>query len=83
MGTQASIKFYLLDRPKSATSKPVYMRITYNRKKAELYTGFTCSVKEWNKADQNLTRTNATVNKKLAEKKSAVYSFLDELEKGE
>jgi integrase/recombinase XerD len=80
VGTQASIKFYLLDRPETATSKPIYMRITYNRKKAELYTGFTCSVKEWNKADQN-TRTSATINKKLAEKKSSVYTYLDELEK--
>lgn len=80
MGTQASIKFYLLNRPESATIKPIYMRITYNRKKAELYTGFTCQVKEWNKADQN-TRTNSTINKKLAERKSTVYAYLDELEK--
>lgn len=80
MGTHASIKFYLLNRPETATSKPIYMRITYNRKKAELYTGFTCTLKEWNNADQN-TRTSATINKKLADNKSAVYTYLDELEK--
>jgi len=56
------------------------MRITYARKKAELHTGFTCTKKEWNQANQN-TRTSTTVNKKLSDKKAAVYSFLEDLEK--
>jgi integrase/recombinase XerD len=80
VGTNASIKFYLLNRPESATAKPIYMRITYNRKKAELYTGYTCTKTDWNESQQN-TKTSATINKKLADKKLAVYTFLDELDK--
>jgi integrase/recombinase XerD len=80
MPGQASIKFYLFEGPKKQGVLPIYMRITYNRKKAELHTGFTCTKKEWNETNQN-TRTSTTVNKKLSDKKAAVYSYLEELEK--
>jgi integrase/recombinase XerD len=80
MGNQASIKFYLFEGPKPSGVLPIYMRITYARKKAELHTGFTCTKKEWNLADQN-TRTSTTVNRKLSDKKASVYSFLEDLEK--
>ena len=56
------------------------MRITYNRKKAELHTGFTTTLKDWDEANQN-SRKNSTINKNLSERKAAVYTFLDELEK--
>ncbi len=80
MPGQASIKFYLFEGPNKVGVLPIYMRITYNRKKAELHTGFTCTKKEWNESNQN-TRTSTTVNKKLSDKKAAVYSYLEELEK--
>ena len=80
MPGQASIKFYLFQGPNKAGVLPIYMRITYNRKKAELHTGFTCTKKEWNETNQN-TRTSTTVNKKLSDKKAAVYSYLEDLEK--
>jgi hypothetical protein len=38
MAGQASIKFYLFESSKSSGVLPIYMRITYNRKKAELHT---------------------------------------------
>ncbi len=80
MGTYASIKFYLLNRDETASLRPIYMRITYNRKKAELHTGFTSTLKDWDASNQN-SRKNSTINKNLSEKKAAVYTFLDELEK--
>ena len=80
MGTYASIKFYLLNRDETAGLRPIYMRITYNRKKAELHTGFTTTLKDWDEANQN-SRKNSTINKNLSERKAAVYTFLDELEK--
>ncbi len=80
MGTYASIKFYLLNRDETASLRPIYMRITFNRKKAELHTGFTTTLKDWNAANQN-SRKNSTINKSLSERKAAVYMFLDELEK--
>ena len=63
MAGQASIKFYLFEGSKKEGVFPIYMRITYARKKAELHTGFTCTKKEWNAADQN-TRTSTTVKVK-------------------
>jgi Arm DNA-binding domain len=75
MAAHVSIKFYLLNRDKTASSQPIYMRITFNRKKAELHTGFTTTKKDWNQADQN-TWSNNSVNQQLSKKKSAVYSFL-------
>jgi integrase/recombinase XerD len=80
MAGQASIKFYLFEGSRKEGVLPIYMRITYARKKAELHTGFTCTKKEWNTANQN-TRNSTTVNKKLSDKKAAVYSFLEDLEK--
>lgn len=80
MPGQASIKFYLFEASKKEGVLPIYMRITYARKKAELHTGFTSTKKDWNEANQN-TRNSTTVNKKLSDKKSAVYAFLEDLEK--
>ena len=34
------VKFYLFEGPKPYGVLPIYMRITYARKKAELHTGF-------------------------------------------
>ncbi len=80
MAGQASIKFYLFEGPKKGGVFPIYMRITFARKKAELHTGYTCTKKEWNEANQN-TRNNNVINSKLSDKKAAVYSYLSELEK--
>jgi integrase/recombinase XerD len=80
MPGQGSIKFYLFEGPKKEGVLPIYMRITYARKKAELHTGYTCTKKEWNPANQN-TRNNNVINSKLSDKKAAVYSYLAELEK--
>jgi len=80
MSGQASIKFYLFEGSKKKGVFPIYMRITYARKKAEHHTGYTCTKKEWNEANQN-TRNNSHVNSKLSDKKAAVYNFVSDLEK--
>jgi len=48
MCRQASIKFYLFEGSKKKGVFPIYMRITYARKKAEHHTGYTCTKKELN-----------------------------------
>src|SRR5450755_159505 len=80
MPSQASIKFYLLESTKKEGVLPIYMRITFNRRKAELHMGFTSTKKEWDPANQN-SRVSRAINTKLSEKKAAVYSYLSELEK--
>jgi integrase/recombinase XerD len=80
MSGQASIKFYLFEGSKKKGVFPIYMRITYARKKAEHHTGYTCTKKEWNEANQN-TRNNSHVNSKLSDKKAAIYNFVSDLEK--
>ena len=80
MGTRANIKFYLYSALKEAGNKPIYKRSTVNRKKAELYTGFTSLIRDWNDENQ-ASKTNAVINKELSKKKGAVYSYIDELEK--
>jgi integrase/recombinase XerD len=80
MPGQASIKFYLFEGPKKEGVLPIYMRITFNRRKAELHMGFTSTKKEWDSVNQN-SKVSRAINTKLSEKKAAVYSYLSELEK--
>lgn len=80
MESHVGIKFYLYGDLKSASSLPIYMRIIHNRKKAELYTGYTCTKRDWNDKDQT-TKFNHLVNQELLNKKSAVYAYLVELKK--
>jgi integrase/recombinase XerD len=77
---QASIKFYLFEGSKKEGVFPIYMRITYARKKAEHHTGYICTKREWNEDNQN-TRNNNHVNSKLSDKKAAIYNFISDLEK--
>jgi integrase/recombinase XerD len=81
VASHVSIKFYLFEGSKASTSLPIFMRITYNRRKAELHTGFTCNTKDWNKSNQN-TRSNNIINQELSNKKAAVYTYLVNLQNG-
>ncbi len=78
MANHVTIKYYLLSTKVNAGSLPVYMRITYARKKAELHTGFTSIKKEWNETEQ-ITKNNHSINLELSKKKALVYSKLVEL----
>jgi hypothetical protein len=47
MAGRASIKFFHFQDPNKAGVQPIYLRITYNRKKAELHAGVTCTHRIW------------------------------------
>jgi len=51
-----------------------------DRKKAELHSGYTCTPKEWLKEEQ-LTKSNNTINNELAKTRSKVYELIIDLEK--
>ena len=47
MAAKVSIKYYLLTTRATKGELPIYLRITMDRKKAELHSGYTCIAKDW------------------------------------
>jgi integrase/recombinase XerD len=77
MTLKVSLKHYLFIGRGSTGKLPIFLRITYNRKKAEMHSGYTCTLKEWSEADQ-ATKSNPTINRELSDQKNKVYDFLIE-----
>ncbi len=80
MPNNVSTKYYLYNQGGESGSYPIYFRITYNRKKAELHTGFSCPIKDWNSQDQ-MTRSNHGINQELLNRKAKVFEYFLELKK--
>lgn len=80
MNQKVSLKYYLLTTRTKVGSLPIYLRITANRKKSELYTGYTSTLKEWNQ-DEQLIKNNPTINQELTKLKGKVYELIIDLEK--
>jgi len=80
MAAKVSIKFYLLTTRATKGELPIYLRITMERKKEELHSGYTCTPKEWIKQEQ-LTKSNNTINNEIAKTRSKVYKIIIDLEK--
>ncbi|GAC1420261.1 MAG: hypothetical protein NVS9B7_09860 [Flavisolibacter sp.] len=49
MAAKLSLNHYLFTTRKATGRLPIYLRITYDRKKAEVNSGYVCTVKDWNK----------------------------------
>jgi site-specific recombinase XerD len=80
MNQKVSLKYYLLTTRSKVGSLPIYLRITANRKKAELYTGYTSTIKNWSENEQ-LIKNNPIINQELIKIKSKVYELVIDLEK--
>lgn len=80
MAVKVSLKYYLLTTRTNKGQLPIYLRITLDRKKAELHTGYVSTVKDWNE-DEQLTKGNNIINQELVKKKARVYELILELEK--
>lgn len=80
MSAKVSLKYYLLTTRTTKGELPIYLRITMDRKKAELHSGYTSSIKDWSQEDQ-LTKSNKTTNQELSKKRSKVYELIIDLEK--
>ncbi|HTQ29350.1 MAG TPA: site-specific integrase [Puia sp.] len=80
MPENVSLKHFLNQKDKSVTLLPIFLRITYTRKKAELYTGHKCLVKDWNQ-DNQVTKNSAMINKELLDQKAKVMQFFIDLQK--
>jgi len=79
MAAKVSLKHYLFQGRGTEGALPIYLRITYDRKKAETHSGYTCTVKDWNEAGQ-CSKTNSTINQELTQQKGKVYKLLIALE---
>jgi len=80
MAAKVSIKYYLLTTRATKGELPIYLRITMDRKKAELHSGYTCTVKEWLDEEQ-LTKSNNTINNELSKQRSKIYELIVDLER--
>lgn len=80
MAAKVSLKHYLFTGRGENGSLPIYLRITYDRKKAEIHSGYSCTLKEWSEANQ-ATKSLTTINKELARQKLKIYDFLADLQK--
>jgi site-specific recombinase XerD len=78
MKNNITLKFYLYSFAKSSGQLPIYLRITYQRKKAELTTGLTCTLTKWNVDTQQ--SKDSVINLRLSEIRSKAYDlFLERL----
>ena len=80
MAAKVSLKHYLFTGRGVKGSLPIYLRLTYDRKKAEVHSGYSCTVKEWSEVDQ-MTKSITTINQELSRQKLKVYELLSDLQK--
>jgi len=74
------LHYYLNSYKAKGRKQPLYLRITLNRKKAEVATKYFLELKEWDEANQ-CTRKNAEINEDIASTKNKVYEIIKSLEK--
>jgi len=80
MSAKVSLKYYLLTTRTTKGELPIYLRISMDRKKAELHSGYTSTLKDWSQEDQ-LTKSNNTTNQELSKNRSKIYELIIDLEK--
>lgn len=79
MKSNISLKFYLNTSKTNTGELPIYLRITYQRRKSELYTGFTSPIKKWDQLSGE-TKSDNIINRSLSELRSKAYElFTDRL----
>ncbi|MBN8667359.1 MAG: site-specific integrase [Chitinophagales bacterium] len=80
MNAKVSLKHYLHTGRGTEGPLPIYLRITYNRKKAEIHSGFTSTLSGWNEKEQ-LTKSNKAINQELLNQRAKIYELCIGLEK--
>jgi len=80
MITTLSIRYYLNEYKARGKKLPIYLRITLNRKKAEIATSYFIEPKEWDESLQR-TKKNREINEDLSANEQQVYNIAKRLEK--
>jgi len=80
MNSKLSIRFYLNLLKARGDRFPIYLRLTHNRKKAEMATKYFLEEREWDSENERCKK-NIQVNEELASIESKVYEIIRELER--
>lgn len=75
-----SIRYYLNEYKAKGKKQPIYLRITLERKKAEVATSYYLEPKEWDESLQR-TKKNKQINEDLAATEQKIYDIVRSLEK--
>jgi site-specific recombinase XerD len=75
-----TLRFYLNKRKAKGNKFPIYLRITYDRVKAEVYTSHSVEERDWDPEKQR-TKKLHRVNQSLSETETQVYDIVKQLEK--
>jgi integrase/recombinase XerD len=82
MHTRISLKFFLNESKNNPQRATIYLRITIDRKKAELATSFRIPHAEWDELRQR-ARTNPQINQELSKLENKIYQLSSLLESEE
>lgn len=80
MNTNYSVRFYINPSKAKGARKPIYLRITVDRRKVEMVTPYKIELKEWEDTRQR-TRRNVVINQGLNQLESDVHAVALELKK--
>src|SRR5271163_3411974 len=80
MAAKVNLKHYILIRTGKENSCPIYLRITFERKKAEIHSGYSCSEKDWDEKGQSV-KSSINISQQLATQKAKVYDLIIDLQK--
>jgi integrase/recombinase XerD len=80
MAAKVNLKHYLLIRTGKENNCPIYLRITFERKKAEIHSGYSCAVKDWDEKNQ-IVKSSVSITQQLAIQKAKVYQLIIDLQK--
>lgn len=79
MRNSLSFKFYLNRTKKKGDKVPVYLRLIFNRQKAEISTDFILTEKDWDE-DKQRAKKKSTINEGLTKIENRIYEVLNELQ---
>jgi hypothetical protein len=74
MNTNYSVRFYINPSKAKGARKPIYLRITVDRRKVEMVTPYKIELKEWEDTRQR-TRRNVVINQGLNQLESDVAAI--------
>ena len=71
-----TLKFFLLISKEASISAKIYLRITVDRKKAEIYTAYTVLIENWDDIrQQSSAKQDSAINEDLIDFKNRIISI--------
>jgi site-specific recombinase XerD len=83
MKNSLSYKFYLNISKEKDGKFPIYLRLLYNRQKAEICTDYRVNAKDWDESKQRIKKTSSIVNQGLIKIENKIFEALKKLQSEE